>query len=378
MEREQFRAVNKIIERESKSASYKFALLRATIEIAEKYDHLATETPDQRIHLPTGLLVEKWLVYYYPLLSNLRSLRHATNGALAFEKNFAPIIEFYEKKDGGGFPSFFNDLTEGKYPGTIKEDVRKLSEKIRHTIVNQPMYYLGSSLNQEQSHNIIYHPENKKTPVKKNETVNHELLLRKFGSFSIPKWFYETLRYFGSFLSGQESLLMQWAKFTYSINRGSSKVEKSKILEQLLESPEKERNVKEIQKFLKNKKNIHCIWSKEKIDQKQLHIDHCIPFSVYYNNDLWNLLPTKEKTNSRKSDKIPSPELLEKRKDLLIDHWIELEEHSTLKPRFRDELDISLLGKGPTAHDDYEQAFQNLSTKCEFYIEEKGMTPFEG
>lgn len=378
MEREQFRAVNKIIERESKTASYKFALLRATIEIAEKYDHIVKETPDQRIHIPTGLLVEKWLAYYYPLLSNLDSLRHATNGNLAFEKDIDPIIEFYEKKDGGGFPSFYNDLIEGKYPGSIQNDIRGVTEKIRQTIVKQPMQYLGSSLDKGKGHYKVYHPENKKSPIKQQEIIDHELLLRKFGTFSIPKWFYETLRYFGSFLSGQESLLMQWAEFTYSINQGSRDVNKSQILSHLLESPEKERNVKEVQEFLKKKDTVHCVWSGKKISRKDLHIDHCLPFSVYFNNDLWNLFPTQKTVNSKKSNKIPSPKFLKDRKDPILKYWKELEEFSELAPRFREEVEFSLLGTEPKAQEDYEKAFGNLLNKCEFYIEEKGMEPFEG
>lgn len=378
MNRDHFRKINKIIERESKTASYKFALLRATIEVAEKYDHLAVRTPDDRIHLPTGLLVEKWLAYYYPLLSKLGSLRHATNGNLAFEKDFAAIIEFYEEKEGGGFPSFYNDLTEGKYPSLINEEVRKLTENIRSTIVKQPMQYIGSSLDHQQGNYLIYQPENKKTPVKQNESINHELLLRKFGTFSIPTWFYETLRYFGSFLSGQESLLMQWAEFTWSINYPKVNVNKSRILEQLLESPDKERNVKEVQEFLRKKENIYCIWSGKRISYKELHIDHCIPFSIYFNNDLWNLLPTKEKVNSKKSDRIPSPELLKNRKDQLLGYWMDLQTDKDLKSRFKEELELSLIGAVPNKEEEHENAFESLLKKCEFYIEEKGMEPFEG
>lgn len=171
---------------------------------------------------------------------------------------------------------------------------------------------------------------------------------------------------------------MQWAEFTYSINQGTRKVDKSKILEQLLESPEKERNVKEMQEFLKLKKNIYCAWSGKKIDKKGLHIDHCLPFSVYYNNDLWNLLPTQETVNSKKSDKIPTPDLLEKRRDQILNHWRELGRSSKLAPRFREEVELSLLGTDPKTTQDYEKAFQNLLEKSTFYIEEKGMEPFEG
>ncbi|WP_418887615.1 HNH endonuclease domain-containing protein [Leeuwenhoekiella marinoflava] len=39
-------------------------------------------------------------------------------------------------------------------------------------------------------------------------------------------------------------------------------------------------------------------------------MDHVIPFSVWKNNDLWNLLPAAAHINARKRDKIPAPELI--------------------------------------------------------------------
>ena len=36
----QFKQINAIIERDSKDATYKFALLRGAIEISQEYDHL--------------------------------------------------------------------------------------------------------------------------------------------------------------------------------------------------------------------------------------------------------------------------------------------------------------------------------------------------
>jgi len=64
----QFKQINAIIERDSKDATYKFALLRGAIEISQEYDHLQRDTGD-RVEFPLGLLVEKWLLYYYPLIA---------------------------------------------------------------------------------------------------------------------------------------------------------------------------------------------------------------------------------------------------------------------------------------------------------------------
>ena len=53
--------ISKIIERDSKSSTYKFALLRGTIDIITENSPFI-EIDKDRVALPLGLLVEKWLL----------------------------------------------------------------------------------------------------------------------------------------------------------------------------------------------------------------------------------------------------------------------------------------------------------------------------
>jgi hypothetical protein len=64
-----FKTINTIIERDSKDTTYKYALLRGAVEISQEYQHLKHENGD-RIEFPLGLLVEKWLLYYYPFIES--------------------------------------------------------------------------------------------------------------------------------------------------------------------------------------------------------------------------------------------------------------------------------------------------------------------
>ena len=59
----------RIIERDSKDSTYKFALLRGTIDIIQKYPHFV-EAVGTRVRYPMGLLLLKWIEYYYPLLAH--------------------------------------------------------------------------------------------------------------------------------------------------------------------------------------------------------------------------------------------------------------------------------------------------------------------
>ena len=50
---------------------------------------------------------------------------------------------------------------------------------------------------------------------------------------------------------------------------------------------------------------IRCTWSGSKLNENNVVIDHCFPWSRWYNNDLWNLVPATPKVNGKKGDKLP-------------------------------------------------------------------------
>ena len=49
--------------------------------------------------------------------------------------------------------------------------------------------------------------------------------------------------------------------------------------------------------------------------------DHAIPFALWHNNDLWNLLPAHPRVNNRKRDCLPEKDLVTHRKDGIIYYW---------------------------------------------------------
>jgi N-acyl-L-homoserine lactone synthetase len=50
-------------------------------------------------------------------------------------------------------------------------------------------------------------------------------------------------------------------------------------------------------------------------------VDHVIPFSLWANNDLWNLLPADKQVNGQKSDRLPSAELVLSSRERIICSW---------------------------------------------------------
>ncbi|MDZ7767124.1 MAG: hypothetical protein U5K00_22380 [Melioribacteraceae bacterium] len=102
--------INQIIERDSKDTTYKFALLRATIEIIqEKSPH--QKIKDDFVILPVGLLILKWLEYYYPIIEQELPQRNGDNldtFTLSFRSLLKEVTDFYKLR--GGLSVFYSEL----------------------------------------------------------------------------------------------------------------------------------------------------------------------------------------------------------------------------------------------------------------------------
>lgn len=144
MNSEIFYIIGKIIERDSKATTYKYALLRGVIDIIQDNSPYI-EFVDDRVHFPTGLLIEKWLIYYYPILESKTSIPQI-NGEykLAFNRQLSKLIFEYEAR--GGFSAFYNDLKNKGIPEDLQADFIDLAKKLRDTITKMPMKYIGRSI----------------------------------------------------------------------------------------------------------------------------------------------------------------------------------------------------------------------------------------
>jgi CRISPR/Cas system Type II protein with McrA/HNH and RuvC-like nuclease domain len=118
---------------------------------------------------------------------------------------------------------------------------------------------------------------------------------------------------------------------------------------------------------LKQEGKVFCVWTGNPITSYD--VDHMIPFSVWKNNDLWNLLPSQSKTNNQKRDKIPSTDLIEKRKDLILHYWNLINENQS--QRFQKEIRVALLGNSSSTGWQ-EIAIKQLQSSCNYLITNRG------
>ncbi len=325
-----FKELNTIIRRDSKDTTYKFAPLKGVIEISQQYAHLKEETASEVI-FPMSLLVEKWLLYYYPLIEGSQFFPQK-NGELPdrgrqirFRADLRKITDYYHDK--GGLSAFYEDYENGALPDEVRQDFLRLIKNVLHTITEMPMRHLGRSISIEEY--SIFRFSRSNTPPTKAK-LDPVSLMSSLGRFSFRKQLFETFQYLGGFISGEDSLLCRWAKFTVDADRTGALTVES-VLQRLRTFPETERIIARARNTYRNLfERMHClecVWSGEKISElEDMNIDHVIPFTLRRNNDLWNLLPASRKTNQMKQDSVPSHNTIEARSGAIQHYWRALRE----------------------------------------------------
>lgn len=365
-----FSEINQIIERESKSSTYKFALLRGVIDIIQDNSPYIAESVST-VQMPLGLLVEKWILYYYPLLEHPAGIRQSHGeGRMAFTEELQALISYYSSK--GGLSAFYQDYRTGQLPVEVHAVLYSLYLKLRDTITRMPMKYLGTSVGKGGFYSI-FKPvlEHRKRSHHRGPDQQH--LIHGYGYFKMPITYFNVLQLMGSFISGRDSLLVKWAEFSVAASGGKLRMEQ--VLEEALKSPVTDRLVNESKKVyasvLEQCGTVHCVWTGKPV--RQFDIDHAIPFSIWRNNDLWNLLPASKDANRKKSDSIPDPGLIERQQKLITKYWTMLRLAHT--DRFDREIRVALLGEGKA--EGWEQtAIRNLQQNCHYLIHQRGFAPW--
>jgi hypothetical protein len=113
-----------------------------------------------------------------------------------------------------------------------------------------------------------------------------------------------------------QAVILQWAEKTTSLGKG---IDVASVVGLLLDK-EDVRSTAEARRIFSNLPSLECVWTGASLKESFV-VDHVIPFDLWHNNDAWNLLPASKAANSKKSNKLPSPELLKQSKERVIGYW---------------------------------------------------------
>lgn len=305
--------VESILNRDKKVATYKLALFRALAEIAQTQHHLATFTNDDKVLIPVSAVAEKWIVYYWPIFASKTLIRQGTSKSgsdVAIRPPLKALIEKYAQ--AGGLSAFYVDWKSARFSTEVRQLFQKVLAKFKETIWKMPVRHAGGG-----EYDVFGYDRNAKAIV-----------------MPAPLW--RELCLTGYWI--HDATLLRWAELTEQINDG---IRASQVIDCLLQVPDAERNVADARNYFLSLPERACVWTDRSLDQ-EFAVDHAMPFSLWRNNDLWNLFPVAPKINAKKSDRLPTYDLLHRRRDRIIDTWHGLDD--ALGERFEREAQ-TLLGR---------------------------------
>jgi SAM-dependent methyltransferase len=285
--------IEAVLNRDTKVATYKLALFRALAELAQTSNNLARWRFDGKVLIPLEAVAEKWIAYFWPIVAHADATIPQTTGRpIAFRSLLSELIAMYSSKQGGlaGFSIDFRSQQMSKEADAV---CRKLMSKLKSTIWNQPVRYAGGG----DDFSVFQY--NKKD---------------KCLAMDADMW--RELSLTGCWI--QDATILRWAELTSKISNGE--VKPSTVIDLLLTTPLPERDTHAAKHIYDRLDSKACVWTERRIVD-DYDVDHAIPFSLWHNNDLWNLLPANRQVNSQKRDRLPSRRLIKQRRDALVYYW---------------------------------------------------------
>ncbi len=313
--------VESILNRDKKDATYKLALFRALAEIAQTQHHLAVYLAGSKVGVPIAAIAEKWLLYYWPIFAHGTFIPQRTRekrggrAAVRIRKPLDALIEHY--RPTAGLPGFHADLQADRLPDAVQTLYTQALSSLKHTIWDMPVRHAGG-----RQFDVLGYDRQAKL-VLMSDSLWRELCLT------------------GSWI--QDATILRWAELTERLSGDTIKA--SVVIDCLLKIPDpRRRSVNEAKGYYLGLRSPVCVWSDRALTASRLAIDHAMPFSLWRNDDLWNLFPADERINNEKRDRLPTYGLLQRRRDTIIGYWEGVAD--ALRPRFEREAQ-TLLGRAP-------------------------------
>lgn len=298
-----------LLRHESKSNTYKFALIRALNDLALEHPLL----PPGDVIVPLRRVAERWLVYYWafvgpqPVLQGARAQRGET---LTQDMSFRPVLTQlrlaweqlpYAKVDASQGALLLADYRVGR--GRLPEELQRLTTTTLQAIsaaVRQPVRYAGG-----QGPHMIF-----SAPAPVHQLAGYPLPGTHPAevAFSVPAVLWRTLLDMSLWVEAlclhEWSLYIEGVAQTPTVNRGEA-------FTLLTTKPDTrvpltwERNQVRVQML--EGMVFHCPWTGGLLTPERFDLDHLVPVSTFPINELWNLLPSDPAHNSHvKRNRIPS------------------------------------------------------------------------
>ena len=343
-----------IIVNDDKSATYKLGLLRALIRIAEGAPGMVTRRTDDTVEIPFGLVGLYWIKLYMPLL--LKHYIKQSPGHKPYEESGVGFAKkhFYMLKQYSPFDLHIGEIFDSEHACHIVGAIRDVCENIQKMPANY-ITYPGSGEQVFKCERQTVRSNDKFWRIEKQT-------LTDFGVFVIPAAIWQCLGQYACWL--EPVIINEWARLMRGYE-AKNKDYKYKIPQWAVsgqhvadQSPNPKKDYcealkwdegrhdtgqvrKRVQELQQDGEPIYCVWTNAKL-RERYEVDHCFPWSRWYNNDLWNLMPASITANGQKSEKLPSAPLMHNSRNRITDWWSSAYISSTMEEQFLMEAQAAL------------------------------------
>ena len=343
-----------IIVNDDKSATYKLGLLRTLIRIAEGAPGMVTRRTDDTVEIPFGLVGLYWLKLYMPLVLQHGLIQRPghdpiNESGLGFAKQY-----FYQLKQFSPYDLRIGATIGAKQARIVTGAIRDVCENIQKMPANY-ITYPGRS-------DQVFDCQRETVSSRDKPWRVDKQTLTDFGVFVIPAALWQCLGQYACWL--EPVIINEWARlmqgydarsndYRYtppqwaasghhiaeqSVGQKKDYIEPQQWNEGIRDTGPVRKRVHELQQ---NGDSIHCVWTNVKL-RERYEVDHCFPWSRWYNNDLWNLLPASENANGKKREKLPSAPLLHNSRERITEWWNSAYLNSRMKEQFLLEAEAAL------------------------------------
>jgi len=293
-----------ILNRDRKSATYKLALFRALAEIATQEPRAAVWRSGGRVAVPMGRIARRWLLYYWPIIASDRFVPQSqAEGAgnlqqpMAFRASLQALMApFAGQGEHSGLTAWYLATTAGKGNPDIGKLEQAALKSIAETVRWGPVTYSGGALDSGR----VFEYDGRARSVVMSAELWRELCL-------LGHWIVD-------------AVVVRWAALTERFAHRQG-LRSGDVLPLLLARPEAVRATQQARAVYLDAQVDRCVWSGRELKERQMAVDHVIPFTLWGNNDLWNLLPTHSDINGQKSDRLPLGELISERRAQIQENW---------------------------------------------------------
>ncbi|NOI66434.1 class I SAM-dependent methyltransferase [Vibrio sp. 99-8-1] len=346
--------VRRIIVNDSKSSTYKLALLRVLLRIADAHPGCVIDRTDREVSIPLGLVALYWIKAYKRLIDvgDLQQNSNSSKGLTFITSDGWEKISKLSADDLAVGSVYFSEEAEA-IQKTIQASIKAMKEG--------PIKFIYTDLLGSNNQEFTTLPPVHRRKMQSSICLDSEFF-ESYGSFVLKQSLWECFQVYNSWI--EPLVVNQWVaqmqRFKLNQQNGTTLQTYHDCLQWLDRDHDTSDVRKRVTELQQDNEQVISVWSGTKLN-KTYHVDHCLPFAHWPNNDKWNLLPTTQSENLNKKDRLPSKLRLHESKYRILEWWqLAWGADSFNQQRFFTEASFSLPNISSQNHD-FEEVFEAMA-----------------